>query len=522
MNGIKRSKGNRERERGFLVIFAAILLIIFGLLGGVATYLTTSDTLGQTNEIRSQQAFYLAESGLEVGARELSAGRVSCAGMIGSPGFTQVSFPGAKGQFSVSGVGPQSPTASPLTSALTASQDSVTVNDASTYAPAGRIMIDRELIDYAGITGNTFVNVQRGVDGTVASPHAMGAVVGQYQCTIQSMGGVPSLSLGGLSLGGARTLQEVVQLGEAWVVGSAYSNKGSLAHWNKPAELSWTKVDGLPNRDFLAIAMLSYADAWIVGEAGTILRWNGNLWSQVASGTTQSLRSISCTASNHCMAVGLLRTFLLWNGITWSVQSVKNLPNVAYTGITCNASDDCWAVGAVSSSRDVMVRWNGSSWSRDPSNPTPAANLNSVSCTASNDCWAVGNARTFIRWNGVNWSRVAVPSLPNQTYRSVDCVSASDCWAVGDGGDTFVHWNGSAWARVNPQTQADNLMTVFCRQGNDCWAGDDTGSTFHWDGTDWVGISNTLPKAVQVYGIASVRSHSRPVSAWKEVLSNSA
>jgi Tfp pilus assembly protein PilX/photosystem II stability/assembly factor-like uncharacterized protein len=510
-------KKNQYQQRGFLVVFAAIILIIFGLLSLAATYLTTSDTLAQTNQVSSQQAFYLAESGLAVGAHELSLRRTSCAGMTGNPAFTNVSLAGAKGQFSVSGIGPQSPIATTLTGALTENDRNITVSDASTYAASGRIMIDKESIDYAAIIGNTFVNVQRGVDGTVPSAHAMGAPVGQYQCTMQSMGGVPNVSLSGGLIGGKRTLQEAFQLEEAWAVGSAYSGKGSLIHWNKPTELSWANVSMLPNRNFLAISMVSYADAWIVGEGGLILRWNGNVWSQVPSGTTRNLRSISCTASNHCIAVGLSRTFLLWNGSNWTLQSVNHLPNVTYAGVTCHAADDCWAVGAVNANRDVMVHWNGNVWSRDPSNPTPASNLNSVSCAQSNDCWAVGNARNFIHWNGVNWSRAAVGSLPNQLYRSVDCVSSNDCWAVGDGGDTFVHWNGSTWTRVNPRTQADNLMTVFCSQADDCWAGDDTGSTFHWNGADWVAVSTALPKAVQVYGIASVRPHERLLSMWKEV-----
>ncbi len=41
-----------------------------------------------------------------------------------------------------------------------------------------------------------------------------------------------------------------------------------------------------------------------MGSGGTILAWDGTSWSAQPSGTTQQLRSVSCTATNSCVAVG--------------------------------------------------------------------------------------------------------------------------------------------------------------------------------------------------------------------------
>jgi len=509
----------REKQQGFLLIVAVVLIAIFGVIGVIATYLVNSDLLSGTNHLDSEQAFYIAEAGLETATHRLRITTVSntttCASMGGNSNVTNVTFTGAKGPFSVTGT-VQSSSASTLNGAVSASATTIPVNDISTYATSGRLMIDKELIDYSNISGNSFIHVRRGVNTTLAAAHVSGTGVGQYQCLLTSKGSVPSVSPPGNKIGGERTLQEAVQLPEAWAVGTTHSAKGSIIHWNNPTELQWTDVSTGPNQDFYAISALSYADAWLVGAGGTILHWNGNLWSTVSSSTVHKLQSVACSSSNSCLAVGIAQTFLIWNGSSWSTQAVS-VPNVAYTGITCNANNDCWAVGAVSKNNDVMVHWDGSAWSRDPSTPKPENNLFGVDCVNTNDCWAVGDARTFIHWNGTAWSAQTVSALPNVRYRVVDCVASNDCWAVGDGGDTYAHWNGTAWSSDSSTPGANNLYSLKCSASNDCWAGDDGGITVHWDGSTWTKISNPLSKSVIVRGIDVVSSRQQPLAAWQEI-----
>ncbi len=59
---------------------------------------------------------------------------------------------------------------------------------ATGYSPSGRIMIDRELMNYSGISGSNFTGVTRGVDGTTAASHAAATRIGQYQCNLASQG----------------------------------------------------------------------------------------------------------------------------------------------------------------------------------------------------------------------------------------------------------------------------------------------------------------------------------------------
>ena len=64
-----------------------------------------------------------------------------------------------------------------LTVAMTATDTVAVVNSTTGFPFVGTIRIDDELMDYTGITPTSFTGLIRGVMGTVAAPHAIGANV---------------------------------------------------------------------------------------------------------------------------------------------------------------------------------------------------------------------------------------------------------------------------------------------------------------------------------------------------------
>ncbi|OGT27060.1 MAG: hypothetical protein A3I77_02425 [Gammaproteobacteria bacterium RIFCSPLOWO2_02_FULL_42_14] len=514
----------KQSQHGFLIIVAIVLIMIFAIIGVFITYVVNSDMLSTTNQLGGQKALYIAEAGLESGTHQLMiptiASRIACTDVTSNVNLTNFTFTGAAGPFTVTGAGPQSPaTPSTLSTAITASTTTIPVASAAAYATTGRVMIDRELIDYVTISGNNFVNVTRGAGGTTAVAHASGAAVGQYQCMLQSQGGVPTLSPAGSVIGGGgSTIQAAVQLPEAWAVGNAVSNDVHVLHWNKPTELQWSdsNVSSL-NRSMNAVFALSYADAWAVGESGLFLHWNGNSWSAVSSGDSSNYFGVHCVANNYCWAVGGARSFNVWNGSNWTEQTstVSTLPNVSYNSVYCNSTTDCWAVGNAIGN-DLMVHWDGINWTRNLSTPSPVKHLNSVWCTASTNCWAVGDDRAFIRWNNTAWVAQSTTGLPNVNYNGVTCINNNDCWAVGNrasGASVTVHWNGSAWSRVTASGNV-NLYGVSCSKTDSCWAVGASGTTLHWNGSAWVTISN--PLNVKLNGVSALGAAIQPESAWQE------
>ena len=338
----------------------------------------------------------------------------------------------------------------------------VQVNGTAGYASWGRIMIDRELIDYHGITGNSLLNAVRGMDGSTAVPHVTGTRVGHYQCNLRSQGGVPALAAIPPP-DGLRSLNIGVQLQEGWVVGqpgpaAPPGQRPRLLRWNSvAAPNAWANYNAAAiniNQQLNGISMLSYADGWSVGNrtAATTSGWFFLRWNNPVAGAWA--RPIMTTA-----------------GVT-----AQNLNSVHMVSAT-----DGWAVGNVlvapvpATQRWTFLRWNGAAWSRvlvtTPAGST-AVTLNSVNMISATDGWAVGNVLgawagavtqrwAFFRWDGANWIRVAVntPGVNALTLQEVTCVHANDCWAVGNAG-ARLHWDGAVWTAVTVPAVAQNLFSV--------------------------------------------------------------
>jgi hypothetical protein len=73
--------------------------------------------------------------------------------------------------------GQSNPSGYTLTSAIGATDTSITLSSTVNLAAAGFIQIDNEIILYGSITGNTLNSCFRGQYNTVAAPHLAGAAV---------------------------------------------------------------------------------------------------------------------------------------------------------------------------------------------------------------------------------------------------------------------------------------------------------------------------------------------------------
>ena len=142
-------------------------------------------------------------------------------------------------------------------------------------------------------------------------------------------------------------------------------------------------------------------------------KWNGTTWSlQEPPAPTGSkynlLWGVSCTSSTACIAVGEYtnssekREALVekWNGTEWSLQEPP-LPTGRKGGllrsVSCTSSTECTAVGGVLNGTEgylpLAEKWNGTAWTaQEPPAPTGTRGsiLEGVSCTSSTECFATG------------------------------------------------------------------------------------------------------------------------------------
>ena len=529
-----------KKQRGVSLIAAIFIIVVLGFMGLMFLSMIGTSTLTSVNDMQSAQALSIAEGGMERTVRFLDSPildptntdpdrRRACASVAGDAALTNAAL--GPGQFSVTteAGSPFYPAvATTLFAGITSVTSTINVNSSAGYAPFGRIMIDRELIDYSGIIGNSFTGAVRGRDGSFAVAHANGASVGQYQCTVTSQGGIPTVA----APAAMRTVREGVQLQEGWVVGGASmtndnlssihctdaancwatGDNGTIVRWNG---VSWSEIASPTTEDLNEVHCADADNCWAVGDDGgaadeqpLLIQWDGATWTQYDStslgGINQNLNGVYCVSANDCWAVGDEdgdEVILRWTGgPNWTRWPVAGgIPNEDLNNVYCVSTSECWAVGDAGNNNDeqpLILKWNGAAWTQhDSTTLNINVNLDSVSCVGSNDCWAVGDEdgdEVILRWTGgPNWTRWPVTGgIPNENLNSVYCVSTNDCWAVGDvfGGEVIIRWTGGPnWTRMGPAAGLPDvdLGSITCSGANDCWAMGDAGNIFHWNGAAW-------------------------------------
>lgn len=230
------------------------------------------------------------------------------------------------------------------------------------------------------------------------------------------------------------------------------------------------------NASLRSVFMLDGSNVWVVGQSGTILRWEGLAWRTVASPTGSWLQSVYMNNAIDGWAVGQ-STIMHWNGTVW--EAVPNPTGENLYDIFMVNANEGWTVG----NAGRTIHWNGTTWTAKPS-PTSEL-LFSIYMTDSSDAWAVGSRGTIINWNGTAWNNVTSP-ITTSLY-DVAMVTASDGWGVGNGG-TIIHYNGTSWNNVSSPT-SDGLRSVYMVNSTEGWAVGDAGSVIRWNGTAW----NTEP-----------------------------
>lgn len=493
-------------HKGFLLLSAAVLLIIGAVVALLTSHMVNTDTQSATNDSNSTQAFYIASAGLERVLQAVTtdnlSDRVACADITNNANFTNATI--GSGTFTVTATSATVSSAT-LSSALTSSSTIIPVSSVANYVGSGQIMVDAELVSYDAIsTSNAscagsapcFIQVTRGAGGTSAAAHAINSQVVQNRCELVSTG---TVSANGAEAGKRILSVDVFQLEYGWLVGNTYNGSENILTWDGGAWAQAANSDDIPDVHYYGMQMLNYANGWIVGQNSdgdaTLLHYDGSLWTRVLPDVTVpnvDLNDIECISSDDCWAVGDAKTFIHWNGASWTAGVVDAaLPNKMINAVTCTASNNCWAVGLQDGSDPFFIFWDGASWSQVVPTGLPNAEFNDVTCLASNNCWAVGGGSSFAYWNGTAWSNVLPDAdVPNKDIRSISCLSSDNCWAVGApqaGSSLIVHWNGSSWSRVTPDAEVPNssLYGVSCANSNDCWAVGNSGVVIHWDGISW-------------------------------------
>lgn len=509
-----------RKQRGYFLLLAVVLVVVIGVMGSVITYTFANRARISVAQQKGLQTFYLAESGLEIGTRLLtmanlsgSPTRLACSTVSGNAAITNASL--GSGSFTLTTIN-SSPihAVNSLSAAITTTSTIINANSTTGFAPSGKIIIDREAIDYAAISGNSFIGVTRGVSGTIAASHASGAGIGQYLCSIDSQAGIPNLT----SASYKRELIWNVQLEEGWAVGIALNGSTwNFVEWNSPTELTWTQQSPAiaSPKQLNAVSMLSNADIWAVGNSAAALHFNGSSWININTGIAggDNLLDVSGVSSQEAWVSTSTGKVYKWSGgTTWTNSSSpgNNLNGISMIDTNGDGLADAgWVVG----SKKTAFKYNGSTWTSTSTGIT--ADLTSVSTLNANDAWTVGNGGVIFKWNGSSWANISSPT--NQNLNSVSMITSGSTdigWAVG-ATSAAIYYDGTSWTLKNTGL-ANNLTLngVVTVSSNEAWLVASGGQIYHWNGSAW-SLTFTSTKALN--GIAMLSIKNQPQSAWRQV-----
>ena len=183
----------------------------------------------------------------------------------------------------------------------------------------------------------------------------------------------------------------------------------------------------------------SLENIWIGTNQGNVFRWNGSMWSSIATGVTYAIRDIWGASSVDIWLVGDSNNALHWNGASFDVLAMPSGAGGVYSRVHGGAGL-VWAVG----NNGTIAFWNGVSFVSQASGTMQ--NLLGVYSFSISDVWAVGAGATILHFDGTSWSAVT-----HTITGPIQCVwgaSPSEVWFGLDNQNYMGKWNGASISRV--------------------------------------------------------------------------
>ncbi|QTA78056.1 immunoglobulin-like fold-containing [Desulfonema limicola] len=264
--------------------------------------------------------------------------------------------------------------------------------------------------------------------------------------------------------------------------------RGTILHYNGSV---WSEMNSGTSNDLLGIWGSSASDVFAVGYIGTILHYDGDTWSEMSSDNSNGLLGIWGSSASDVFVVDNYGNILHYNGNTWSEMSSGNTNRLS--GIWGSSASDVFAVG----DSGTILHYDGNTWSEMSSDMT--SQLNGVWGSSSSDIFAVGNSETILHYDGNTWSEMN--SGTSNWLLGIWGSSNSDVFAVGIYG-TILHYDGNIWSKMS-SGNTNGLLSVWGSSNSDVFAVGGYGTILHYDGNTLSEISS-----VNTYNLKDIWGHS--------------
>jgi hypothetical protein len=248
------------------------------------------------------------------------------------------------------------------------------------------------------------------------------------------------------------------------------------------------------------VIMTSASNAFAVGWNMFLARWNGTTWTvdKPPAGTVDNriLAGVWSDGPSNGWAVGNAATILHFDGTKWNLVSDVNHPVAAVDNYNAvwGSGSDVWLAGG----NGVLHCRSVTACSQDPVSGIDS--LYGIWGTSNANAWAVGSHGKIMHYDGTQWTSVATPT----SHRLVRLwgSSAANIWAVGD--SALVHYDGTSWAdstgaaskifsSAPPSGGLSNSFNLglWGNGTKDLYVSTYFGQIYHYDGAFWSQM--TLP-----------------------------
>jgi hypothetical protein len=250
-----------------------------------------------------------------------------------------------------------------------------------------------------------------------------------------------------------------------------------ILHYAAP--VAWTTAQTM-----YAVGGRSRSDVYAVGNAGSILHFDGSQWQTMTSNTTAALRGVwvsPTTAEVFAVGVnGSTGTIVRYDGSAWS-EVVTGAP-ADFSAVWGSGPLDVFAVGGTG----LVYHYTGS-WQSVP-NPmasdTGSRWLTAVWGTSATNVYAVGERSSgtvsAMRYDGISWTAVSI----GNRLRGIWGTGPADIYAVGYNGGVF-HFDGNAWTSVSVGVTWAFHEVWGTDPANVFAVGEGLHAVMHFNGTAW-------------------------------------
>jgi hypothetical protein len=232
-------------------------------------------------------------------------------------------------------------------------------------------------------------------------------------------------------------------------------------------------------------------NVYVVGQAGTVLHFDGDAWGLVTTGEMLDLYRVWGDALGVSVADKLGAVYH-YDGVHWEFVGGYGLAGAAEL-------IDIWQIPGgylVCVDGPNVYYMDDRSWKWFPSQPK-GAYVTSIWANSNDDIFAVALGGGIYRFNGFSWT-----AMDSRTTEHLIAVWGDDrgrVFAVGYNG-TVVSYDGigSVWTKMNTKV-FQNLHRVWGTSGMNVLAVGDLGTVLRFDGFDWksIRIDTTEP----LYGV---------------------